>query len=74
MQVEMGIRIQQLCISKISKNGKSVGFLDTKDKVEEGSIQLNIKDLTNFKLFFPYSEPCNALDILNEYKASHDLN
>ena len=30
-----GCCIQQLCMLKMSKNGKSVGYLDTKDVVEE---------------------------------------
>ena len=42
--------IQQLCILKISKNGKSVGYLDTKDQAKEGSIRLYIQDTMNLNL------------------------
>ena len=34
VKVVMGICIQQLYIWKMSKSGKSVGYLDTKDKAE----------------------------------------
>ena len=47
----MGICIQQLCISKMSKNGKSVEYLGTKDQVEKGSIWLHIQYTMNPKLF-----------------------
>ena len=57
----MGISIQQLCISKISKNGKSVGLLDTKDQPEEGSIWLNFQDTANVKLFGYLNEIFHAL-------------
>ena len=46
----MGIHIQQLCMSKISKNGKSVEHFATKDQVEVGSIWLNIQNMMNLKL------------------------
>ena len=51
MPMVMGIQIQQLHMSKISKSGKSVGFFGTKDQVEEGSIWLHIQDIMNLKLF-----------------------
>ena len=50
VQVVMFIRIQQLCMYKMSKNGKSVEYFDTKDQVEEGSIWLRIQDVKNLKL------------------------
>ena len=46
----MGIHIQQLCMLKMSKNGKSVEYFGTKDQVEEGSIWLHIQDIMNLKL------------------------
>ena len=62
IQLVIGIHIQQLCRSKISKNGKSVGLLDTKDqKKEEGSIWLNFQDTTNVKLFSYLNEIFHAL-------------
>ena len=51
MQVVMGIHIQQLDMSKISKNGKSVEYYCTKDPAEKGGIWLNIQDIMNLKLF-----------------------
>ena len=50
MQVVMSICIQQLCISKISKSEKLVGYFDTKDQAEEKSIWLHIQDKMNLKL------------------------
>ena len=49
MRLVMGIRIQQLCILKMSKNGKSLEYLDTEDQAE-GRIWLHIQDVTNLKL------------------------
>ena len=46
----MGIHIQQLCISKISKNGKSMEHFAINDQVEVGSIWLNIQNMMNLKL------------------------
>ena len=43
----MGICIQQLCKLKMSKNGKSVEYFDTKDQAKEGSIWLHIQDTIN---------------------------
>ena len=71
----MGIRIQQLCMSKMSKNGKSLEYFYTKDQVEEGSIWLYIQDMMNLKLFvYQKKNFHNGLEILNDYKASHGLN
>ena len=50
VQVMMGICIQQLYISKMSKNGKSVGYFQIKDQVQKGSIWLHIQDMMNLKL------------------------
>ena len=50
MQVVMGIHIQQLYISNMSKNGKLVGYFSTRDQVEKGSICLPIRDTMNLKL------------------------
>ena len=70
----MGICIQQLCILKMSKNGKSVGYFDTKDQVEKESIWLYIQDTMNLKLFvYLESKLYNALEIMNDYKVSHGL-
>ena len=60
-------------MSKMSKNGKSLEYFDTKDQVEEGSIWLRIQDMMNNKLF-GYQKVNNALGILNDYKVSHGLN
>ena len=38
MQVLMGICIQQLYILKMNKDRKSVGYLETNDKVDQGTI------------------------------------
>ena len=46
----MSIHIQQLRISKMSKNGKSVGYLDIKDQLEKRSTWLNIQYIMNLKL------------------------
>ena len=46
----MAIRIQELCIFKISKNRKSLEYFGTKDQVQEGSIWLYIQDIVNLKL------------------------
>ena len=46
----MGIHIQQLCMLKMSKSEKPVGYLDTKDQAEEGSIWLHIQNTINLKL------------------------
>ena len=51
MKVVMVIYIQQLCMSKMSKNRKSVGYLDTKDQVEKVGILLYIQDKIKLKLF-----------------------
>ena len=50
VQVVMGIHIQQLCMSKMSKNGKSVEYFNTKDQVERGSIWLYTQDIMYQKL------------------------
>ena len=51
MQVVMGIRIQQLYISKMRRNGKSVEYYSTKNKVEKVNSWLNMQNMTNLKLF-----------------------
>ena len=51
MQVVMGICIEQLCISQMSRSEKSVRYLDTKDQAEKGCIWLHIQDTMNLKLF-----------------------
>ena len=46
----MGIHIQQLCMLKMSKDGKSVEYLCKKDQVQKGSIWLPMQDMANPKL------------------------
>ena len=50
IQLVMGIRIQQLYMVEMSKNGKLVEYFNIKDQVEEGSICLHIHNMTNLKL------------------------
>ena len=51
VQVVIGIRIQKLYLSKMSKNGKLVEYLDMKDQVEKGGNCFHIQDITNLNLF-----------------------
>ena len=74
VQVVMNIYTQQLCMLMISKIGKSVGYLDIKDRVEKGSVYLNIQNTMNLKLIaYLKKKLCNDLEILNDYKVSHGL-
>ena len=61
IQVVMGIRIEQLCILKMSKNGKSVGYSGTKDQVQEGSIWYHMQNMTNLKIFGYQKVNCTIL-------------
>ena len=49
VKMVMGIHVQQLCMLKVSKNGKSVEYFGTKNQVQEGSIWLLIQDPMNLK-------------------------
>ena len=60
-------------MSKMSKSGISVGYLDTKDQVEKGIIWLHIQHMINLKIFLSMSKLSNALEILNDYRVSHSL-
>ena len=69
----IGMCIQQLCMSKMSKNGKSVEYLDMKDQAEKKQLVVYSGYNESEACWLLESELHNALEILNDYKVSHGL-
>ena len=71
----MGIHVQQLCILKMSKNGKSVEYFGIKDQVQKKKYLVTYSGYDESKAcWLPESELHNTLKVLNDYIVSHELN